>query len=193
MCNSQLEEDLAFVRRAVESSQRAARVDVVPLITWGLLTVAASAMGLIAPALDSVWSWVVVIASAWAYTLWRALRGDPAAPPQLFANRVLGTLWFGTLGAMTLLGFGGYFSGAVPAPAIPGIVSSLLGAAYLASSALVQLRWVRWLGLCWWGTAMALFAVALPMRQPVFAAAMLLLLVVPLVVARAADRRAVAR
>jgi hypothetical protein len=40
---------------------------------------------------------------------------------------------------------------------------------------------------------MALFAVALPMRQPVFAAAMLLLLVVPLVVARAADRRAVAR
>lgn len=190
MSQAELEQDVAFVRRAVEASQRAARVDVVPLITWGLLTVAASVSSYLTPTLDSAWTWLAVIASAWVYTLWRLSQRRVGAPPQLFAQRVLGTLWLAALGAMTLIGFGGYFAGALPAAVIPAIVAGLLGATYLASSALVRMAWVAWLGGCWWATSLALFAVAPPLRQLVFAAAMLAWLVAPLTAARAAVRRA---
>ena len=186
---SQLEQDLAFVRRAIESSQRAARVDVVPLLAWGLLTAAAAGLSYVVPAVDSVWLWVVVIGLAWAYTGWRALRRERLEPPQALASRVLVSVWGSALGAITLAGFGGYFSGAVPAASIPPIVACLFGAAFLTSSGLMQRRGVALLGLSWWAAALVLFALPAPMRLGGFGLAVLLLLVAPLTVVLRGDAR----
>jgi hypothetical protein len=54
MDQDQLAKDLAFVREAIEANQRAGRVDVLPLLIWGLSTSAAAGVSYLFPAIDSV-------------------------------------------------------------------------------------------------------------------------------------------
>jgi hypothetical protein len=189
MDQDQLAKDLAFVREAIEANQRAGRVDVLPLLIWGLSTSAAAGVSYLFPAIDSVWLWVVVIGLAWIYTALRALRPASARPPQAFANRVLTAVWGSMLAAMTVIGFGGAFSGVIAPPAIPPTVACLLGAALLASSGLMRQQWLGLMGLTWWCTGIALFFLPAEVRLGVFGLAMVLFLVVPLLAVLRSDRR----
>lgn len=178
---SELMDDLAFVRAAVLSSRRALHVDVMPLFWWGVLTLLGVVVAYVWPPLDTVWLWVVLIALAWLLTGVRVLVARRASDTVLFAQRALATLWFSLLTAMTLIGFAGAFSGALPTTAITPLMASVFGAGYLASSALLAGRGLVLLALAWWLGALVLFLVPAPMRLAVFGLLMLLLLLLPVV------------
>ncbi|MCU0646961.1 MAG: hypothetical protein MUF00_03115 [Gemmatimonadaceae bacterium] len=190
MTDDQLAEDLAFVRRALEASQKAADVDLVPLLIWGTLTAVAAAASYVVPALDSVWFWVAVIGSAWVLTAVRLRSRGGLRPPQIIAQRAFLGLWSAMLGAMTLIGFGGVFAGVVQPQAITPIFAGLFGAGFIAASALVQRPVVAWLGGLWWVTALALFVMSSSLRLGAFALAIVCWLIVPIV--RVVARRPVA-
>ena len=184
---SDLQQDLAFLRGVVESSRRAAHIDAAPLLAWGVLTVAGVIGVYTVPRLDSVWFWLAVIGLAWAYTGLRAWSGSARPGVSLLAHRALHRLWFAVLTAMTLIGFVGYFSGAVPAPAIVPIVSTLFGVAYVASSALLDFRPAAAIGIAWWALAAGLFAWRPTGQLALFGVAVLLLVVLPAAWMRRSD------
>jgi hypothetical protein len=175
---TELHEDLAFVRAVVEDSRRAVQVDAWPLLAWGLLTVAGVILVYLWPSLDSVWLWLVVIGLAWVLTGVR-VAGSGSEKPARLATRALSSLWFGLLTAMTLIGFVGSFSGALPTATITPIVAAIFGAGYLASSALLDWRALSVLAAVWWAGAVVLLLIADPYRLALFGGLVLVLLVLP--------------
>ena len=176
---NQLEQDLAFVRTVVENSRRALRADARPLLAWGTLTVVGVVLVYLFEALDNVWFWIVIIGIAWAYTGWRSRQSQLARPATLFAQRALATLWFAVLTAMSITGFVGVLTGALPSAAVPPVIAAYFGAGCLASAPLMAQRWPVLLGCAWWLAAVVLFLVAQPYRLAAFGVAVMLLLVVP--------------
>ncbi|MBA3563140.1 MAG: hypothetical protein H0W33_03855 [Gammaproteobacteria bacterium] len=179
---ARVNEDLAFIRAVVEGSRRAASVDAMPLIVWGLLTVAGIALVYTVPWLDSVYFWLAVIGLAWAYTLVRAVRRRRSDTVAWFAGHALAVLWLATLAGMTLAGFVGYFSGSLPAAAITPVIAAFFGMGVTASGALLGGRWIAWVGGLWWLSAAIIFYAPAPARLAIFGGAVLLLLVVPALV-----------
>jgi hypothetical protein len=121
--------------------------------------------------------WAVLIAMAWLYTGWRMSRSRGEA--RLFAQRALATTWFAVLTSMTLIGFVGTFSGALPTQAIPPLFASFFGLAYLASSVLTGRQALVGLAIAWWIGAAILFFVPPSLRLIVFGGLLLALLMVP--------------
>ncbi|CAN5335634.1 hypothetical protein BH24PSE2_BH24PSE2_24390 [soil metagenome] len=182
-----LQQDLNFIRGVVESGRRAARVDAAPLLAWGLLTVAGIVGVYAVPALDTVWFWLIVIGLAWAYTAARAWSPSAHHEVSLLAHRALHRLWFAVLTGMTLVGFVGYFSGVVPAPAIVPVIATLFGVAYLASGALLDFRPAAAIGVAWWIVAIVLFIWQSSFALALFGLAVLLLVVLPAAWMRRSD------
>ncbi|HUO82491.1 MAG TPA: hypothetical protein VM616_06495, partial [Gammaproteobacteria bacterium] len=133
------------------------------------------------------WLWLAVIGLAWTYTGLRAWSTSSRPGVSLLAHRALHRLWFAVLTAMTLIGFVGYFSGAVPAPAIVPIVATLFGVAYLASSALLDFRPAAAIGVAWWAVAAGLFAWRPAWQLAMFGIATLFLVVLPAAWMRRSD------
>lgn len=175
----ELKDDLAFVRDVVLGSRRALHVDVMPLFWWGVLSLVGVVLAYTWPRMDSVWLWVVLVGLAWLLTGARVLAVRRAGNAALFAQRALATLWFSLLTAMTVIGFAGAFSGALPTNAITPVMAGVFGAGYLASSALLAARGLMLLALAWWLGALVLFLMPAPGRLAVFGLLLLFLLLLP--------------
>lgn len=173
------QDDLRFLRSMIDSSRRAARVDTMPLLVWGMLTVIGVIAVYLLPALDSAWFWLGVIGLAWAYSLYRHLQIRRQSGVVLFSHRALYVLWLALLTAMTLIGFVGYASGRLPGAAITPVFSILFGVGYLAASVLMERRGLVFLALAWWGVGLGLFFTPPALLLAVFGAAILALVVVP--------------
>lgn len=174
---AQFREDLAYVRRIVEDSRAAMRIDMLPLLVWGGLTVIGVTLAYAFDSVDSPWLWAVLVGVAWLYTARRASRGRSEA--RLFAHRVLGTTWFAVLTSMTLIGFVGAFSGVLPTQAITPVLASLFGVGYLASAILIDRRALAWLAASWWVGSVVLFFLPGALRLLVFGLLVAALLMVP--------------
>ena len=74
-----------------------------------------------------------------------------------FAGRLLNTLWSGTGICMFILGFAGTVSGAYNAIMIFPLISVMLGAAYLISGVIQQVKWMSALCIFWWAGSILLF------------------------------------
>lgn len=177
---TQVQDDLAYVRRIVENSRAALSVDSLPLLVWGALTLVGVGLVYTVEALDGPWLWAVLIAIAWLYTGWRMARTRGQA--RLFAQRVLATTWFAVLTSMTLIGFVGTFSGALPTQTIPPVFAAFFGLAYLASAVLTGRQVLVGLAIAWWVGAALLFFVPPSLRLVVFGGLLLVLLIVPALV-----------
>ena len=184
---SQLEQDLAFVRSVVEDNRKALRVDAWPLLVWGLLSVFGVVLAYLAPVVDSIWLWLVIVGLAWILTGTRVLTSGRRHPANL-SERALSMLWFGLLTAMTVIGFVGTFTQSLPPAAITPSVAALFGAGYLASAVLLDWRVLKWFALAWWAGSITLFLLLAPVRLAVFGGLLLVLLVVPVIILMRSSR-----
>lgn len=172
-------EDLAWVRQVVEDSRQAMRVDALPLLVWGALTLVGVVLAHLFTALDTVWLWLVLIGMAWLFTAIRALRHSFNQPAGSFAQRALSTLWLGLLTAATLIGFVGVFSGALNPAGITPVVAALFGVGCLGSAVLLDQRAMVLLAIAWWLGSVLLFLLPGPYRLAVFGVLIAALLMVP--------------
>lgn len=172
-------EDLAYVKRIVDATQRALVADARPLLAWGFLSLAGVGLVYLVPPLDSIWLWVALIGSAWCYTGIRAFSRSRDSVACGFSQRVLARLWFGIFTAMTLIGFAGTFSGSLPPAAITPVFAALFGVGSLASAALLEGQRLAVLALGWWLGAIALFLIPPQWRLAVFGGLLTILLIAP--------------
>lgn len=147
-------EDLAAIRRLMEESQAAAADDGRHFLLWGTLT----ALGLLgtyagltgAAAIDPRWLWGAVLALGWCGSFWLGLRGARTPRVRTLGGRLLAVIWIGCGVTLSLIAAAGLLGGAVPPQALSGLVSVVIGGAFLASGALTGQRWLRMIAVVWW-------------------------------------------
>lgn len=184
--NATPENDLAFIRRLIQDSRRMVGVDARPFIVWGALVVIGAAGEYAAGAVGAdgwvVWMWLTLVAVGWVVSLavWAGRRRTKGRVT--LAERALAAVWIGSWVAMTLLGFVGFLGGHLAGAGIVASIAAVLGTAYYATSALVDHRGIRRLGIGWWLVAILLFVWQTPHAIALFAVAMAALMIVPGVV-----------
>lgn len=176
-------EELAFIRKVIHDSRRAAAVDATPFIVWSGVAVVGALLeyGLAwgrAP-VPRVGVWLALIGAAWIYTVWERGRRRIASPATTLAERTLVALWVGCWIAMTLLGFVGYFAGHLADGGIFGAFAAVLGIGMFVTSLLLGETSIRVLAAAWWFASIAFFFWSGPHALALFALLILMLHVVP--------------
>ncbi len=179
-------EELAFIRKVILDSRRAAAVDATPFLVWSGVAVSGALLEYAASWGDvpvpRVGIWLALIAGAWAYTLWERGRRRGTAPATTLAERTLTALWVGCWIGMTLLGFVGYFSGYLSGGGIFGAFAAVLGIGMFVTGLLLGETSVRVLAAAWWFASVAFFFWTGPHALALFAMLIVVLHVIPGVV-----------
>lgn len=146
-----------MIRRLMEDSQRAVRENGIHYLAWGALTAAALVATYLlagAGAASAIgWVWMVAIALGWTISIAVGRRQRSEAPVRTLAGRLLGAIWVGCGITLTLLGFVGSATGAIPGGSLQGILASVIGIGYFASSFVYGSATWRYLAAGWWAGA----------------------------------------
>jgi len=157
-------DELLFIKKVIQDSRRIVADNGMGFIVWGVLVAIGMLFGYIRfkflPDLqfDYIWAWVILIAAGWIFSYFNYYK-KPTHKVSTFAGRIIGTLWFSVGVSMTVVGFGGYFSGALRGEYISSIMAIILGAAYYLSSALYEWKLLKLVGLLWWAGGFTMFYV----------------------------------
>jgi hypothetical protein len=176
-------EELAFIRKVIRDSRKAAAVDVTPFLVWSGVAVVGAALeygtswgGIPVPA---VGLWLALIAGAWIYTIWERSRRRRESPATTLAERTLTALWVACWIGMTLLGFVGFMSGYLSRGGIFGAFAAVLGIGMFVSGLLLGETLVRLLAAAWWLASVAFFFWSGPHALALFALLILVLHLIP--------------
>lgn len=186
------EDDLAFIRRLMQSARETAVDHSGHLILWGFLQAAAGSMaylvrqGAFYVSINLIWAVAIGIGFAGSWLL--ALRLRRSAPVNSLVNRVLAAIWIGCGLSLSLVGFLGAGTGAVPSPVMPGVKSVIIGCAFFASAPLFNRAFYWVLAGVWWILGSALLLHPAPGSNLVFVCAPILFMLVPGLLLRARRR-----
>lgn len=186
MTEDEARADIALIRRAIEDGRRYAQAGSPDMVVWGV----AVALGYVgAYAYRRGWSpappgpvWALCIGLPWLYSLRRFLprRGRGARPARSPMAAALGMLWLGCGIFLTTLGVAAGWTGAIHEGWFAAVVAGVLGIGFFVSARLVNLGWLRWVGVAWWLGELAVFGLRHEAASlPLSAAMMLLLLAGP--------------
>lgn len=179
--------DLAYIRNVLERTRASVVVDTLPLMAWGALTVLGSALSASLPRFDSVWTWVVLMGAGWIYAAARFISVVRASRVATLAQSGIYATWFAAYLSMTLIGFGGYGAGIVPAATIPFIDATLFGLAFFITGILLGSRGALATGSAWWLFAGGLAVCPGGWRMALFGIAVAALVIVPCLLYRRAN------
>jgi hypothetical protein len=153
-------DDLALIRRITDDSQQAVFDSGRHFMVWGFLLAAglgasyAAAVGALQFGLT--WIWGAVVALGCLLSLWIAVRDESSARIRGGGRSTLAGIWLGCAVTLGLIGGAGMFGGALSLQAIPGLSATVVGLAFLATSAVAGIGGARYLAMAWWtgGTVM---------------------------------------
>ena len=186
-------DELAMIRSLMQDSQRIVHENGAHYLGWGVLSAAALLLTYAAAAsrLDSIipWIWVVAIGAGWVFSLWIARRSRRTARVRTLAGRLLGAIWMGCGITLTLFGFIGGATGAIPWGSLQGVLAGILGIGYFASSFVYDSAAWRYLAAGWWAGAALMLLWPGPHTLLLLAALVVALEIVPGALLYARSRR----
>jgi len=193
-----IEDDIAFIRRTVESGRAFARGRSADLLVWGVfvaggyLATYAYVRGWIG--LNPGWIWAVASGLPWIYSLRRVgarLFGLPlAAPAKSPMALAMAMVWLGCGVFILVLVFAEAWNGRGHFAAFDAVIAGVMGIAFFAASFLCNLSWMRLVALAWWAGEFVLDGMQGPSVLLAGAAMMVLFLAVPGLVLLAGGRQA---
>jgi hypothetical protein len=155
-------DELLFIKKVIQDSRRIMLDNGLGFIVWGILITTGMLFGyikfLLALNFDYIWAWVVIITCGWVFSYFNYYKKKPGRI-ETFAGKIIGNLWFSIGITISILGFGGYFSGAINGQHISGVIAVVLGAAYYISSVLYEWKWFKLVALLWWVGGFVMFYV----------------------------------
>lgn len=169
-------DELAFIKKMMLDSQKLVIDNGMGYIIWGILITVGMLGGYVQHLLklnfNYIWVWAVIIPIGWVFTYFKYYRKKEKI--DTFAGRIIGRLWFSVGLCMTIIGFAGYFSGALPGECIAPIQAIIVGAGYYIASIPYNLNWYRYIGAGWWIGGMVMFWVQ-DMNQLLIMSALMIL------------------
>ena len=153
-------------------------------VSWGALTVTGLLFTYLAVALRLPPSipaivWAILLVLGWLQWVWWGRRAHSRARVHTMTTRLVGSIWTSVGLALTALFLASVLWETLPAAALPGVVSSLLGIAYFACAPVYPKLPLRLLASLWWLGALLLFAWSGAHTLLVMAGMVLVLQVVP--------------
>lgn len=150
--------ELEAIRRMMDEAQRATDDDGRYFVSWGLLTVAGLAATYVTvtqhASLRALWiAWAALIALGWALGVGFGRRDRDRAPVRTIAATMVAESWAGIGLGMMVLAFAGAATGTIPAHAVPGVISALMGSGTFAGASLYRQLPLRALALAWFAGA----------------------------------------
>jgi hypothetical protein len=184
MDTRQAEAELSLIKQMMIDSRRVVVDNGWHYIFWGVVVTAALLANYIM-ALNKVamkyagMMWFVTMVGAAIIAGIAERRSDRKRKVKTFAGKILGALWTGAGIAMFMFGFIGTMSGSYNPIYISPLIATVLGAAYFASGAIQQLKWLQMLSIGWWAGAIFTFIFPSVHTLLIFALMMLCLQTVP--------------
>jgi hypothetical protein len=158
------QQELAFIKKVIQDSRRAAVDNGIDYIVWGLLvslgmfaTVLLERLGVRGTAYLILW--IAVMGGGWAFSLARHLRAQSIERVHSLAGTILNTLWLGCgIVIMILIFMGGPVMKASPSP----YIAAVLGIGFLVSGVLLDFVYFKLSAVCWWLGSAAMFCLNSP-------------------------------
>ncbi len=148
------QDELTYIKKVMEDSQRVLVGDAHYYIIWGILIVLSLLGTYAAITLEEFKAigliWIVMIGAGWVYSFIRGYRQQRRDRHSSFGGKIINGVWIGSGVAMTLIGFVGSISGAVKWWAITPLMAIIMGTPYLITGIAHGLRWLRNIAFVWW-------------------------------------------
>jgi hypothetical protein len=153
-------DELLFIKKVMQDSQKIIVDNGMGYIVWGLLVTFGMIFGYIKFSLnlqfDYMWAWVILISIGWAFSFFAYYR-KKSSRVETFAGQIIARLWLSFGIGMTIIGFIGYYSGAIRGEYISSVIAILLGCAYYLTSVLYEWKWFKLIGIIWWAGGIVMF------------------------------------
>lgn len=178
------EAELSVIKKIMEDSRNIVADNGWHYIFWGVSVTCALIANYIM-ALTNVrmnyqgMMWFFLMVSTWIAEGIIERKRAKRRKARTFAGKLLGSLWFAAGISMFMFGFIGTITHAYNAIFICPIISTMLGATYIISGAIQQVRWLQLLSIGWWGGAIYTFLFPSVHTLLIFAIMMICFQVVP--------------
>ena len=183
MDRSEAQQELAFIKKVMEDSQRTILDNGKQYVLWSVLVLAGIAAKYLLDGLGSglnpAWLWMPLIALGWFLSLMLRRRAYSEARVKTLAERTLEAIWTGWGVAIPILTLIGYFSGAIESWAIAPVVATLFGSACFTTGLITAGAWLRNTGVLWWAGAVFMFVVPTDYSVAILGGMFVLLQLIP--------------
>lgn len=156
-------DELRFIKKVIEDSQKIIADNGMGYIVWGIIIVVGMFGGYLKFKLhldfDYIWAWVILIPLGWIFSYFMYKKRKDKVRVETFAGKMMGMLWFSIGFGMTIAGFVGYFSRAIKGEYISAVMAIFLGSAYYLTSVLNNQKWFKIIGVLWWIGGVVMFYV----------------------------------
>lgn len=185
--------DLALIRRLMEETRGEAVDRGKHFLIWGVV----SGSGLVATwsavtgnvNLDPRWIWAALLAAGWAASMYVGWRDSRRTRVRAVGRHLLSALWVATGASLTLIGVAGLFGDVVDVRALPGLLSTVVAAAFLTTSILMGAGWLKAVAVGWWIGGAAMLFLSGPSTLLVMAGLVLAGMVLPGMILYSRTRR----
>lgn len=170
-------DELQFIKKIIEDSKASIVYNGKDYIVWGLLVTIGLLLDYSAYVfklnMNFILFWGVIIGLGWIFSFFSYKKRKTECNPKTFAGKILGGVWLATGTAMTIVGFIGIPSGAIPGQSISAVLSTFLGMAFIVAGFIHNETWMKYLSVGWWIGAVYMFY--FPGIHTVFVMALMLL------------------
>ena len=181
MNKNEAQDELAFIKKVIIDSKKIIVDDGRFYIVWGILVVIALAFEYVVVSFelpfDAVWGWLGFIVPGWLASLWFVFKRRSWPRAKTFAGKILLAVWGACFIAMSILGFVGYFSGAVVS--VAPFLATVMGIGYFLSGIVLNHSWIRNLAFGWWSGAIVMFLWSGSHNRLLFGVMMILFQILP--------------
>ena len=193
MENVKPQEELAFIRRIMADSRGQVADDGKPSIVWGIIVVLGMLFNYYEGYMHALtgqrqyagWVWLGLCLLGLVYIYWHVRTQNRRQRSKTFAGRVAGAIW-GAVGvsmsifiAATIIGYSLDRTIALHPIFICTVTSLILGIGYFVSGILYEISWLRWVAIGWWASSVIYVFWPRADALLVYAAAMIVLQIIP--------------
>jgi hypothetical protein len=158
----QAEQELLLIKQMMADSRMVVVDSGKHYIFWGVLITAALLVNYYMLLIKQTGKyiglmWLITIVSGFIASSFIEKKSLRKQKVSTLAGKILGSVWFASGIAMSIIGFIGPLTKAYNPVFICPIISVILGVSYFVSGAIQQVKWLQWLTLGWWAGAIATF------------------------------------
>lgn len=161
MEDTQVQQEIAFIKQVIEDSQRVFVQNGHQYILWSSLAVLGILLKYLNEALNlgisHLWIWLPIIVLGWLLSLVIKKQSYLRTRSKTFAQKIFGTTWAALLAAIVILAIVGFYTKAIQPNAVPPVIATVFGSGYFISGTLTDSKWMKACSLAWWLFAILMF------------------------------------